>query len=112
MNLSKRVNYKMDELRDSEFSNDEKLVEFLESVGLREGIEFCYNDSQILISEDVDVDLLKGKSITRDFPNVTFDLQGNTMTARYLDTSSHLKSVVLPDSVYQLLVHYSQVGTS
>jgi len=110
MNLSKQVINMIEEAEYTEIeeSNDQKLVEFLESVGIQEGIDFCYDD-EILISDEIDTDSLASELNTSKFPTVKFEKKGEDMVARYITEDQIVKSVVLPLSVYQLLLYRAGV---
>jgi hypothetical protein len=110
MNLSKRVVNMIEELEqeDVEESNDQRLVEFLESVGIQEGIDFCYDD-EILISDEIDTESLASELNTSKFPTVKFEKMGEDVVARYITGDQIVKSVVLPLPVYQLLLYRAGV---
>lgn len=109
MNLSRQVVNMIEEVEHSEIeeSNDQKLVEFLECIGLNEGIDFCYDD-EILISDEIDTETLKSELNTSKFPTVKFEKIGEDMVAKYITGNQVTKSVVLPLSVYQLLLYHSE----
>lgn len=102
-----------EELPDSpEKTNDEKLVELLEAVGLQEGHDFCYDEGEILLPdeldvEDTEVDYNKIKDLNTKWPNISIESTGKSFVASYIDNEDNKQTCVLPLSVSQLLMFHS-----
>lgn len=86
-------------------SNDQKLVELLELVGLVEGVNFCYDD-EVLIPDDIDESLDSG--FDKQFPIISISSEGGKTIAKYINDEQITKTVELPSLVYKLLAHYSK----
>jgi hypothetical protein len=119
MNISKKVSQMINKISEDiepmdippPKSNDEKLVSLLECIGLNEGFNFCYDEGEILIPDEVEFDLKKklpqGKNVKLiNFPGVSFDTTGKEIVATFISEDIE-QSVVVPLYVYQLMLHYS-----
>lgn len=120
MNLSRKVSKMIKKVSEElspidtppDKSNDEKLVSLLECVGLAEGFNFCYDEGEILIPDEVEINpnrnIMKSKSVKlAKCPNVSFDTSGKDIVATFKDMEENQQSVLVPLYVYQLLLHYT-----
>jgi hypothetical protein len=112
MNLSEQVINMIDETElseQSDLTNDEKVVEFLELIGIQEGIDFCFYEGEFCISEEVGLPPTDKSLDMTKFPIVVkIATAGNDKLVNYLDKESIEKSVVLPLSVYNMLLYHSE----
>lgn len=116
MNISRKINNMIDKLNEEEInlpemSNDEKLVEFLDSIGLQEGHDFCYDEGEILIPDESDADSIvvnvdKLKEINKKWLNITVEEIGKSLISNYVDYEGNKKTCILSESVSQLLLSH------
>jgi hypothetical protein len=87
-----------------ELSEEERLVKFMEHVGMDEGIDFCIDDGEVYIPEDMeledDIKLFESKKFKK-YPDVEFKMLGEEV--KVVSSNPVFDSIKVPLCVYQVI---------
>lgn len=92
---------------DDGFSGEENLVNFFEHLGLEEGVDYCIDEGEIYIPDNVDLDedfqLVESKNFNK-WSGVNFKPSGNSVLVEV--EHPEIRSLEIPVAVYQFLEKY------
>lgn len=85
-----------------EMSEEEKVVKFLEHIGLDEGVDFCIDEGEVMIPDDMELDdeikMFESKKFKK-YPNIEFKMVGEEVHVTSPNTD--FDSIKIPQCVYQ-----------
>ena len=89
--------------------NSYRLYELLESVGIQEGIDYCYDEGEFLVPDEVDLSLEKLDVNVSKFPTVKFSTTPNgDIEAEFITSNQVVKTVKITPDVVRILSYKSR----
>lgn len=89
------------------FSVEENLVNFFEHLGLEEGVDYCIDEGEVFIPDDVELDedyKLEESKNFKKWSGVNFKPSGDMVSVEV--EHPEIKPLTIPNAVYQFLEKY------